>query len=94
VHEGGRVEHLEGRRGEHDAGQGGRGILRSQRIERVHLAHRRLPAPVAEQRSEALAAGEEAPCGAGELAELRGDGTEFGRALVEEDIDALLHQID
>ncbi len=80
--------------GEHDAGEGGRGIPGSERIEVVELAHRGLPSPVAEQRPEALAAGEEAAGGLGELTEFGGDCAELGEALAEEAVDLLLNQID
>ena len=66
VHEGGGVEELERRRDGHDGGQ--RARLRGGLGVRVGSNSSpdggdRLPAPVAEQRAEAFAAGEEAACG-------------------------------
>ena len=92
VHESGGVEELEGGRDGDDAVERGGGVGR--RIEIVALSGDRLPSPVAEQRAEALSAGEERPRGSIDDVEVGGDLIQFAAAVREERVDSELDEID
>jgi len=94
VHEGGRMEHLERGRGEHDAGQVRRDVVVREGIETVGNAARGLPAPVAEECAKPLAAREKRSGDIGESHELRCDRLEVGRTLGEEFVDSQLNEVN
>jgi hypothetical protein len=92
VNEGGRVEDLERGRDRHDPVEA-RGCV-GDGVEAVALGRHRLPAPVAEQRTEALPAGKEAACRRIQDVEVGRDLFEFAPALGEEGVDTVLDEID
>ncbi|GMA92752.1 hypothetical protein GCM10025869_32810 [Homoserinibacter gongjuensis] len=96
MHEGSGVEELEGRGDRHDRGElavGGCGVELGERA-LVRDRGDGAPAPVAEQRAEALAAREQLARLRDERRQIRRDLAERGRSGVERIVDSSGHEVD